>query len=522
MFRLIVLTALLLILTGCSPEPQPTQPEETGNEVSPGFNPDLTLVADKLDTDGAVFSVADGQYELQGMKPLLDLMLSSFTIAAREGELGPEADKIMAGLETLPQRLGLTEILARGQSTKSLPGGGFRSIQILQPTAGASGLLWNLQGDSFSIQEEMSRMPANTALLFRFSINAPMLRDLIKETISTYAPEALSDYQQGENMVKAMGIPLEDILKSLKSGVTFGLTLNPDNMLMVPMSGVSVPEPGLILQLEDPNGSLNNLVTLLLGSQLPPPFQFVASERGGVTVNRIAALPVPVPAQINPQVALLGTRLAFATSDAAMDELIARQNGDQTSPLQSRMDGLGSDQAYQLWVVTPEFEALVKTGVEQAMSMAQMAEPGMAGFFEAYIGLFANAFPRVLASRIEDGMSITTLLHDKPMMAGAGANSGAALTVAPMMVGMMAAIAVPSFQQAREVSSQNACINNLRMLEGATDQWAIENNKMTGDTVTRADIQVYLRRWPECPQGGTYTFGTVGTSPVCSIHGSLD
>ena len=65
----------------------------------------------------------------------------------------------------------------------------------------------------------------------------------------------------------------------------------------------------------------------------------------------------------------------------------------------------------------------------------------------------------------------------------------------------------------------NTCINNLRQLDGATDQWAIENKKATGDFVTAKDIEPYLKKFPMCPSGGAYTIGPVGTSPTCTMPG---
>ncbi|MCG2658750.1 MAG: prepilin-type N-terminal cleavage/methylation domain-containing protein, partial [Kiritimatiellae bacterium] len=43
------------------------------------------------------------------------------------------------------------------------------------------------------------------------------------------------------------------------------------------------------------------------------------------------------------------------------------------------------------------------------------------------------------------------------------------------IIGLLAAIAIPSFMRARTTSQQNACINNLRQIEAAKDQYALEN-----------------------------------------------
>ncbi|MEI6515727.1 MAG: hypothetical protein WCO77_07105, partial [bacterium] len=103
-------------------------------------------------------------------------------------------------------------------------------------------------------------------------------------------------------------------------------------------------------------------------------------------------------------------------------------------------------------------------------------------------------------------------------------SAGAKEMVASAMVApfaMMAGIAVPSFLKARSVSQGNSCINNLRMMEAAKEQWALENNKESGAAVKESDIIKYLGegKMPKCPQGGTYSLDTIGTNARCSHPG---
>ena len=90
------------------------------------------------------------------------------------------------------------------------------------------------------------------------------------------------------------------------------------------------------------------------------------------------------------------------------------------------------------------------------------------------------------------------------------------LVVLPILV----AIAIPNFVRARHPSG-NACVNNLRQIDGAKQCWALENKKEATDTPTADDIRVYIKneRFPVCPQGGTYQINPVGKEPTCSIPG---
>ena len=88
------------------------------------------------------------------------------------------------------------------------------------------------------------------------------------------------------------------------------------------------------------------------------------------------------------------------------------------------------------------------------------------------------------------------------------------------IIGLLAAIAIPNFIKARTTSQQNACINNLRQIDGAIQQWALENNKITTAKVAYTDISTYLKNAVTCPSGGTtfadsYTVVDVATKPVC-------
>ena len=56
------------------------------------------------------------------------------------------------------------------------------------------------------------------------------------------------------------------------------------------------------------------------------------------------------------------------------------------------------------------------------------------------------------------------------------------------IIGLLAAIAIPNFVKARENAQLNSIFNNLRIIEGAKDQWALENKKGTGDTVANVTV----------------------------------
>jgi chromosome segregation ATPase len=75
-------------------------------------------------------------------------------------------------------------------------------------------------------------------------------------------------------------------------------------------------------------------------------------------------------------------------------------------------------------------------------------------------------------------------------------------------------ISIPTGQQA------NACINNLRQLDGAKQQWALENRKTAEATPSVQEVTAYLKDgFPKCPAGGVYTLNAVQAHPSCSAQG---
>jgi len=94
------------------------------------------------------------------------------------------------------------------------------------------------------------------------------------------------------------------------------------------------------------------------------------------------------------------------------------------------------------------------------------------------------------------------------------------IAIIPILA-MLAAIAIPNFVKARQMAQMNACINNLRIIDGAKQQWALEKSKELDDVVRPDDIVTYMARgqMPTCPAGGVYTIGTVGQRPTCPIRG---
>ncbi len=92
------------------------------------------------------------------------------------------------------------------------------------------------------------------------------------------------------------------------------------------------------------------------------------------------------------------------------------------------------------------------------------------------------------------------------------------------LIGLLATIATPTWVRARTSSQANTCINNLRQIEGAKQQWALETKQTTNAMPAYTDISVYLKHAISCPAAGTdtsfsgsYTLNDVATPTSCKI-----
>jgi len=86
------------------------------------------------------------------------------------------------------------------------------------------------------------------------------------------------------------------------------------------------------------------------------------------------------------------------------------------------------------------------------------------------------------------------------------------------IIALLAAIAVPGFLRARKRSQATRILNDLRMIDSAVDQYAIETNRKSGDSVAVVDWTNYLKKNAVLYNTGQDLFGdTYGPQTVDSI-----
>jgi Tfp pilus assembly protein PilE len=92
------------------------------------------------------------------------------------------------------------------------------------------------------------------------------------------------------------------------------------------------------------------------------------------------------------------------------------------------------------------------------------------------------------------------------------------------IIGMLVMISYPAFIRARQAAQLTSCLDKLRQIHAAKAQYALENNKRSGEAVAQVDIEPYLKR-PSVvfiePTSGTFDIQPVGSDPVCTHYAPM-
>jgi prepilin-type N-terminal cleavage/methylation domain-containing protein len=83
------------------------------------------------------------------------------------------------------------------------------------------------------------------------------------------------------------------------------------------------------------------------------------------------------------------------------------------------------------------------------------------------------------------------------------------------IIGLLTAIIYPAYFNARDRSITSSCLNTLRKITDAKEQYALDHNNAAPDLPDLAPT--YIQRMPVCPGGGNYVIGALGEDAECNI-----
>ena len=83
------------------------------------------------------------------------------------------------------------------------------------------------------------------------------------------------------------------------------------------------------------------------------------------------------------------------------------------------------------------------------------------------------------------------------------------------IIGLLAAVAIPNFMRARDTAQKNACVANLKQVDGAKTLWSLDTGSSSTPGWTDL-VTAYIKKTPSCPAGSSYTIGDLNSSPTCN------
>lgn len=417
---------------------------------------------------------------------------------------------------------GIENISGMGLSSIEIEKGLYRNKVLLHHYPGkGDGFLWKLCGSEPHALTGLDLLPANTALAIFADTDLPLLWNVIKTEVAKSGFPQANDFLQQlpTEFEKNTQVKWDTFINSLGGEFGLAVTLDESNTVPIPLpsGAISIPEPGILIAIRVNDDTIFNRIA----AELKKNKDVISYETNSV---RMRTMPVPIPMAINlrPTAATSGGYLFIASSDTLVSEALAVKSGEKpglktTAEFKHLAHGL-PEKGNQFSYVSARFGRTIMEIQKQAL-----AGQGAQNSSQAQLAWVKSLFS---ADSATYSYSVGMNTPDGCLTIGNGNQSAAALCLLPAVAvtGALAAIAIPNFVKARTTSQQNACINNLRQLDAAKNQWALEKGKKTGDVCTEEDIKPYIKltkagQIAPCPQGGHYTIGPVGEDPTCSIPG---
>jgi hypothetical protein len=515
---------LFLVVTGCSKAAlPPTEPKKPNTAAVPSAEPNsFEQVTSQLDPGGNVYVYLSTEQWLAGV---------SSNVAAWKGlfgalpDLKPEdrenLDKTLSIAANLIQKSGIEEVSGFGMSSIARETNFYHSKLVLHHHPGkAAGFLWRMFGQKAHPLDGLNLLPATTAMTAFTDLDAPLLWSVIQKQV------AQSGYLQAEELLKklpdgfeqATGLAWDRVLASLGGEFGFALTLDDTRTVSIPVSQAGEPleiaDPALLLVAKVKDETFFQRIDQALARNVGQ--QVLKTDKPGLKM-RTWPVPLALPIQLRPTVALVDGYLLISTTDTIMQEALAVKAGQRP--------GLKSTAEFQRLAkeVPTEGNGFIFTSQrfgqtmnrirQQVLQTSGNARGPQIALLQAFLGSGQPTVWYGVVANTDEGWLAVANGNRHPV-------KWLALSAA-IPVGIASAIAITNFVKGRNTSQQNVCINNLRQIYGAKQRWALDYKKAETDTPTREDLTPLLpkKQFPTCPAGGTYTINRVSAPPECSHAG---
>lgn len=479
-------------------------------------------VSAHLDTGGNFYLFFGAEQWMKGLSEgvsnIWQMVMNLPDMRNKEHETADKALKLVTGLI---KKSGAEDVSGVGMSSIAIQKGLYRNKTILHhyPEKN-SGFLWTMFGKAPHAITALDMLSVNTAFAGYGDLDLPALWRAVEEDLRQAGIKEVTDGLQEfrAEFEKATGSKLDTVIDSLGTESGFVITLDNERQttLPIPPNGLQIPEPGLMIIMQVKDDVIFNMVEQLVMKEDSLKSQVAKVDKEGLKM-RTLQLPMPFPLPFRPSIARLGNYLLIATSDSMILEILAVKEGqkpglktaDEFKKLAQDMPAEGN----QWMFVSKRYGEIITQFQVGAMKASnQIPEEVL------------SSLGKMMSSGVVYGYTISANTPDGWITTGKGYFDMRLAIMAPSvaMPAVLAAIAIPNFVKARSQAQSQACIANLKQLDGAKEQWALENKKKTGDECRMSDlVPTYIQSEPRCPIDATsYIPNPIGQNPQCA-HSNL-
>ena len=530
----IPLLAAAGLFAGCKKEAPPIP---SGSGAGPAIvsaeKNSFEQVTAKLDKGGSLYLYLSTEQAMSGLSKNIAAFSNLVSQTPLAPGLGSEnIARIFEVVNGLVKDSGVEHISGVGASSIAREPGFYYSKLVVHHYPGqGDGILWSAFGKAPHPLKELDLLPEDTAFAAYADADVPLAwKTLVSELKKLHIPEVDQALASMPAQFKEeTGMSLDDALASLGGGYGVIFTLDQSKQIKLPLgaSSLEIPDPGLAIFFKVKNDAIYNRVDQATSNSLI----FTKKNQDGIKtigLSFASLLSGPLlssfnlPSSLTPTLAHSGDYLILASSDKLLQDIIAVQTGKRggfksTAEFKKLSQGIPAD-GNNFTLVSDKFGKTFSKAMQ-----------GVAGAQGGAMGAQSKTLQDMIASNAVNFSYSVGVNGPEGWEACANGNksmsSAAVILPAVAAGGVLAAIAIPNFLGAKTTSADNACINNLKMIDGAKGQWAIENHKMNTDTPTEQDLTPYLGsptgKFPVCPDGGKYIIGSIGEKPRCTIPGHV-
>ena len=496
-----------LPLQNMAEAPKPVQIVQTQQPV----RAELT----QLDLDGNFLLFMDTSSMKARINQYIDMVADMAKMELPEEQVDSIVGMVKKGIDDS----GLLSVDSYAMSMKPLENGLTRTISVLDYGAeDADTILWRVLASEPRVLKGIQYAPADAVLVENSTAGLNEIWKIFNEVTSDFLPpEQQAMLNEQIDMVEMMiGAELAELFGSLDNEILVSIQLSDTRKSVIPIDDdvtLTLPEPSAMIGLQTKNPMISALILQQL-KQAEAPLTEV--EVDGFRLHTIY-LPMPLPLSFAPTLVQTDDYLLIGTNPETIAKALEsykKKNGLISVPEYKKLFADAPAKVSAVSYLSPRFMEEYKSAMTQLVESIDEEE------LDTLFNMIFSNMREIQGSKYM--LKTPTGIYSRSY-SNMAANPGELIATAGVgYVGLMASIAIPSFERARYNSIEKACENNRRVIQFAKETWAIENGKMDNAQPTAADLDRYISGGfdsIQCPAGGTYEINSLDEEPYCSVHG---